>query len=444
MSSLNARLIEKEIFSGITAAEPGDSEIVDLNGATKFSCQAIYDVSAPGAKTFDSPAVAYLVNQSLTYTAVDDGTAGNDITIALTSPGSGTHALAVSTVGPAISVSLQSTAAVAASGALDLTADITLTSVATGAARNTTTFETIVSAAAANPTDTVLVTFAGSAAAITCTIVPNNGDNNGAVPVDLTTEELTELINTGAVVGVNVTLSDVSARRILQTATGGDTTPFAHGGEGDGVTATFANGVNFALVSTGNEVKTAVNADAGALLLVLVTGTNASAVTTLTATHLAHGVDSEVDVPDSTISIPSHGFTTGLKTRLTTTGTLPAPFTTGVDYFVIVVDADIIQLAASEDDAETGTFIVIEDEGANASVNTVTATSLAGASITFQKSNSTDGPWINVQAATTITVDGSVMLEQPDVSYRYFKAVKAITAGVVDLQALILVIGPAV
>ena len=36
------------------------------------------------------------------------------------------------------------------------------------------------------------------------------------------------------------------------------------------------------------------------------------------------------------------------------------------------------------------------------------------------------------------------MLEQPDVSYRYFKAVKAITAGVVDLQALILVIGPAV
>ncbi len=64
------------------------------------------------------------------------------------------------------------------------------------------------------------------------------------------------------------------------------------------------------------------------------------------------------------------------------------------------------------------------------------------ASITYQASN--DGEhWTDIEAATAITVDGSSFLEQPNVAYRYFKAVKALTSGTVDLKALVLVIGDA-
>ncbi len=135
-------------------------------------------------------------------------------------------------------------AAVAATALLDLTADITLTSVAAGAARNTTTLTLEVEAAAANPTDTILADFTGTAAAIVVTITPNDGTNNAATPVDLTTAELRELITTGAVVGKTVTITDAGSLRTLQTATGGGATALADAGEGDGVVATFSGGVN--------------------------------------------------------------------------------------------------------------------------------------------------------------------------------------------------------
>jgi hypothetical protein len=135
-------------------------------------------------------------------------------------------------------------AAVAAVGTLNLVADIILTSVAAGAARNTNTFTLQVLAAAANPTDTILADFTGTAAAIVCTITPNDGTNNGATPVDLTTAELRELINSGVVVGKTVTVTDAGALRNDQTATGGDATALADAGEGDGIAATFAAGAN--------------------------------------------------------------------------------------------------------------------------------------------------------------------------------------------------------
>lgn len=137
-------------------------------------------------------------------------------------------------------------AGTAATATLDLTADITLTSVALGSARNTTTFTLEVEAAAANPTDTILADFTGTAAAIVLTITPNDGTNNGATPVDLTTAELAELINTGAVAGKTVTVTDASSLRALQTAAGGDATALADAGEGDGEVATFAGGTGAA------------------------------------------------------------------------------------------------------------------------------------------------------------------------------------------------------
>lgn len=131
---------------------------------------------------------------------------------------------------------------VAASAVADLTNDITFTSVALGPSRNTNTITIQVLAAAANPTNTVLAAFTGTSAAITITITPNDGTNNGATPVDLTTANLVELINEGSVTGKTVTVTDASSLRELQTAAGGGAQNLADSGEGDGVVATFSGG----------------------------------------------------------------------------------------------------------------------------------------------------------------------------------------------------------
>ena len=133
----------------------------------------------------------------------------------------------------------QLTAAIAT---LDLNADITLTSVAKGRTRNTNTFKTVVNAAAANPTNTILAAFTGTTTAITASITPNDGTNNGSAEVNLTTAELVELINNGSVSDKAVTITDASSFRALQTATGGDGTNLETGesGEGNNVIAAFS------------------------------------------------------------------------------------------------------------------------------------------------------------------------------------------------------------
>lgn len=135
-------------------------------------------------------------------------------------------------------------------------ANVALASVAAGALRNGETFDLEVEAPAANPTDTVLVDFTGTADAIVCTVTPNDGTNNGTTAVDLTTAELVELINTGLVVGKNITITDLSNLRELQTASGGDAAVLADGGEGDSVSATFANGAD----ATGSDIDTIIAA----------------------------------------------------------------------------------------------------------------------------------------------------------------------------------------
>ncbi len=136
-----------------------------------------------------------------------------------------------------------------ATGALDYTADVLLTETNIGTVGNTKTFKTVINAAAANPTNTVLAAFTGTAAAIILTITPNDGTHNSATPVTLTTAQIAELINTGLVAGKVITLTDASSLRGKQTATGGGATPVVAAGEGDNVTATFADGVASALIN---------------------------------------------------------------------------------------------------------------------------------------------------------------------------------------------------
>lgn len=136
----------------------------------------------------------------------------------------------------------------------------------------------------------------------------------------------------------------------------------------------------------------------------------------------------------------AHGFTTGLKVQATTAGTLAVPLAVSTDYFVIKIDANYFSLATSLVNAVAGTKIEITDVGVTST--TLTPVALSGASVTFQKSNDASN-WIDVQTATAISADGSVMIENAAVSYRWLKVVKALTAGQVDLKAYVLVIGDA-
>lgn len=136
-------------------------------------------------------------------------------------------------------------AEVVASGTLDLTADITISGVAgTGTSLNGSTITIVVNAAADNPTDTVIAVVTGTAAATIITITPNDGTNNSATPVPVTTAQLRELIATGDIAALNVTLTDAGSLLDSLTATGGGATELANGGEGDGEVATLTGGVD--------------------------------------------------------------------------------------------------------------------------------------------------------------------------------------------------------
>lgn len=136
----------------------------------------------------------------------------------------------------------------------------------------------------------------------------------------------------------------------------------------------------------------------------------------------------------------AHGFTTGLVVQLTTSGALPTPLQLTTNYYVIVLSANTFKLAASLSDALAGTPIDLDDAGTGN--QTVTPVALAGASVGYYLSNVEEGDyWTLINTATSITVDGSSYLAQPDVAYRRFKAVKSLTSGIFTLQSYVLVIG---
>ena len=143
-------------------------------------------------------------------------------------------------------------APITATATLDLTNDIQLTSFINNESENGNILTLNINAAAANPTDTILIDVTGTAAAIVITVTPNDGTNNSAVPVNLTSFELVKYINTGtvasyssggALITKNITSTDINALRNNQTAINGDDTDLVNGGEGDGIVATFAGAV---------------------------------------------------------------------------------------------------------------------------------------------------------------------------------------------------------
>ena len=188
--------------------------------------------------------------------------------------------------------------------------------------------------------------------------------------------------------------------------------------------------------STATQIAAAIDASvpASALLSVAVTGTGSNVQAAAAETPLAGGVDSEVDADANTVTIPAHGLNEGLKGQLTTTGTLPTGLSLATDYFIIVVDANTVKFATSLANAQAGTAVNITSQGASASVNTFTATSLAGGTIGLQQSNNYDpvteaGDWAALGSTTAITVDAVVALEKDRPTFNWIRVSFQLTAG---------------
>lgn len=130
---------------------------------------------------------------------------------------------------------------VAAELTLDTTTPIVLTHANPGTVGNGGTVEIQVEDPAANPTDTILVDVTGTADAIVITVTPNDGTNNTATPVDMTTEDLADLLDAGSLAGVTVTDTG-SLLDLIESASGGDTDVLVKDGEGDDVSGTWADG----------------------------------------------------------------------------------------------------------------------------------------------------------------------------------------------------------
>lgn len=200
------------------------------------------------------------------------------------------------------------------------------------------------------------------------------------------------------------------------------------------------SGVTFSSSPSTSNVGCTVTAR-GACTAPSVHNSDDSGAGSITGSATTPGVAPALNLTSNQITIANHGFVTGLKVVASSTGTLPAPLT-ATNYYVIVVDANTIQLATSLVNALAGTAIDITNYGSNAATNTLTPASLSGATITFEGSNDGDN-WVALQSATSVSSTGSTMYRDGTPNFRYFKVVKALTAGGFSLSALLFVVGDA-
>lgn len=165
----------------------------------------------------------------------------------------------------------------------------------------------------------------------------------------------------------------------------------------------------------------------------------ANTVNGMTVTIVTSGTGSDINVPDSEITILNHGYVEGTEGQLTTTGTLPDPFLVATDYYIIPVDANTVQLAASYEDALAGTAIAIVDEGDG--IHTFTP-STKGGSVQPQVTNvaePTSSDWINKGSAVSISgaaATAAVEYDRKDLAYSKFRVAYTHTGGQFSLQVI--------
>jgi len=133
-----------------------------------------------------------------------------------------------------------------------------------------------------------------------------------------------------------------------------------------------------------------------------------------------------VDIVNNQVTSVAHGFATGRKIALTGAG-LPTGLT-ATNYWMIRIDDDTLQFAATLADAIATTPVPIDLTAIGSGTSTMTPAALSACSIKLQESN--DGSdYIDIASMTsTITVNGSSFWK-PNTDAKYIKLVFTITDG---------------
>ncbi len=163
---------------------------------------------------------------------------------------------------------------------------------------------------------------------------------------------------------------------------------------------------------------------------------NDGAAGSITGVQTTTGVVSKVDLTAETATIAAHGYTTGALVRLTTTSTLPAGVTTGVDYYLIALTADTIQFATTQAHALAGTAINLTDFGSGTHTVAVTTT-LTGA-VKLQKCDDDDDTpdalktWFDITSSSqAFAAAATLNWTLVDIGFRLLRAVVSTTSGTV-------------
>lgn len=144
------------------------------------------------------------------------------------------------------------------------------------------------------------------------------------------------------------------------------------------------------------------------------------------------GVANTVNVDDNYITIAAHPYVTGTKAALTTSAAdLPAGLSV-TNYWIIVIDANTIQLATNLANSANGTEVNITDIGTG--THTLTATASSGNVAKLQSSN--DAVNYTDVSGKTVTISTSTGVAQWDIdrpSYKYLKVLYTPSAGQISL-----------
>jgi len=158
--------------------------------------------------------------------------------------------------------------------------------------------------------------------------------------------------------------------------------------------------------------------------------TTASNAVLASATDVVHGSE--------TFLKTAHGFYTGLKVALTTSGVLPTGLS-ATDYYVIRVTAATFQIASSQANAAAGTAVTFSDNGTGN--QTFTPAALGTCTVKLQATN--DNPsdasvttvWTDLASPQTVTATGNYLWNVADCFYSYVRITGTTNAGQVVMSA---------
>jgi hypothetical protein len=165
--------------------------------------------------------------------------------------------------------------------------------------------------------------------------------------------------------------------------------------------------------------------------------------------------DGDVNVSTNDILFSNHGFETGLKIQLSTTGVLPSdaggPLATATDFFVIKVDNDLFQLATTRANAIAGTEIDILSAAGGGSHTALPTASVQGTiklqaineDITRLSSGAIDNlTWFDISNSDVdMSTTTSFMWNADGAFYRHVRLHCEVTQGQISLDSDIFIKG---